>query len=143
MHCACVSKPKPWKQIKSVNTNYYDRSQSSKRNKTSVHPRLNILIQPVYTGVHPQCASQTKTNSHFLRFWASPWCSCLSVPFFINSTEYLELSIPKSSCCCFRISSMSLELFLLKTPVKQDTWDVLRPLHTTVSERNSSMKVRN
>lgn len=104
-----------------------------KRTKTCNHTRQNILIQPVCTGVHPQRASQTKSNSHFLRNSASPWCSCLSAPFFINSTEYLERSTPKSSCCCFRISSMSLELFLLNTPVKQD---VSHPSDTIAPERD-------
>lgn len=50
--------------------------------------------------------------------WCSP-CSCVSVPLFRKSAECLQLSEPRSSFCCFTISSISLELFLLNTPEKQ------------------------
>lgn len=46
------------------------------------------------------------------------------LPLLKNSTEYLEPSAPSCSCCCFRISSISRELFLLNTPEKEREKDV-------------------
>lgn len=60
-------------------------------------------------------------------------CSWASVPLFRKSAGYLQLSEPRSSFCCFAISSISLELFLLNTPggQKGEVWAVTLSRHWT------------